>query len=242
MNVVNYDNQPILHCSNCGGSFFEENGINRISQETASFLSLEKQTDDISAQEKKCPKDQSVLKPILTDSTDQPFPSDVTLLQCSTCKGIYVFPEDLMTFKKAQDIKVNYFKIWGMPLPSLRSVVVLSFVAFISATVFFRFLLYQNGFLGQTQARDLIKQISFSKSGRYGFISFKTTLPLRSSIVITNAKTGATITKQISAKPAVLHYITITHILFTDPLTYHIVLVDEKGKEVKTEERKLEIQ
>lgn len=246
MNVVNLDSQVILHCSNCGASFFEENGINRISQDSAFQLSQDKKNNEVSGLEKKCPKDQNVLQPISTNFNEfqpisTPIPPDVTLLQCHTCKGIFVFPEDLLAFKKAQDAKLNYFKIWGIPLPSLKSVVVLFFIAFISATVFFRFLLFQQGSLGHTQARDLIKQVSFSKSGRYGFISFKTTFSVRSYIILTDTITGKRITKQISAKPALLHYITITDIPFIYPLTYHIVLVDERGKEVKTEEGKLEI-
>lgn len=238
MSVVNLDNQILLHCDNCGGSFFEENGINRITQDSAFQLSQDKKSDEVSGQEKKCPKDQTLLSVV---ENNESIPDTVTLLKCKICKGIFVFPEDLVLFKKAQDVKLNYFKTWGIPLPSLRAIVVLSFVAFISAAAFSRFLLYQNRSLGQTQARDLIKQVSFSKSGRYGFISFKTTLPLLSKIVITDTITGQVFTKQISTKPTLLHYITLTDIPFTDPLTYHVVLVDEKGKEVRTEERKLEV-
>lgn len=238
MKTMNQDNQSVLHCQNCGASFFEENGINRISLETASLFALDKQTDDISGKEKNCPKDQSVLTMV---ENKESIPSNVTLLQCKTCKGIFVFSEDLIKFKKAQNVKVDYFKIWGIPLPSLKVVVVLSFVAIISFTIFSRFLLFQNGSLGQTQARDLIKNVSFSKSGRYGFVSFKTTLPFSSSIVITDTKTGTIFTKQISLKSTTLHYTTLTDIPFTDPLTYHLVLVDERGKEVKTEEKILEI-
>lgn len=238
MSVVNLDNQILLHCGNCGGSFFEENGINRIGQDSAFQLSQDKKSDEVSGQEKKCPKDQTVLSVV---ENNESIPNNVTLLKCPTCKGIFVYPEDLVAFKKAQDVKVNYFKTWGIPLPSLRAIVVLSFVAFISAAAFSRFLLYQNRSLGQTQARDLIKQVSFFKSGRYGFISFKTSLPFRSFIVITDTKTNQSFSKEISTKPTLLHYVTLTNIPFTDPLTYHIVLVDEKGREVKTEEKLLEI-
>lgn len=238
LNNVIYDNQSILHCQNCGGSFFEENGINRITQDSAFKLSQNKKSDEVSGLEKKCPKDQTPLSVI---DNNESVPADVTLLECKACKGIFVFPDDLVKFKKAQEVKVDYFKTWGIPFPSLKSVVILSFIAFISATVFFRFLLYQNGSLGQSQARDLIKQISFSKSGRYGFISFKTSLPFRSFIVITDTRTRKVFSKEISSKPTYLHYLTITDISFNDPLTYHIILIDEKGKEVRTEEKKLEI-
>lgn len=238
MSVVNLDNQILLHCGNCGGSFFEENGINRIGQDSAFQLSQDKKSDEVSGQEKKCPKDQTPLS-VLENS--ESVPANITLLHCKTCKGFFVFPEDLVTFKKAQNTKLNYFKTWGIPLPSLRAVVVLSFVAFVSAALFSRFLLFQNGSLGQTQARDLIKQISFSSSGRYGFISFKTTIPFRSFIFITDTKTNQNFSKEISAKPTLLHYVTLTNIPFTDPLTYHIILINEKGKKVTTEEKQMEL-
>lgn len=245
MNAVNLDNQTVLHCSNCGSSFFEENGINRIKLESAYELAEDIKSDEISGAEKKCPKDQVVLQQIPTDATelaDKPVPGDVTLLKCPKCRGIFTFPEDLIKFKKAQEVKVNYYKIWGIPLPSLQAVVVLSFVAFISATLFFRFLLFQQGALRPSQATDLIKNIHFSTSGRYGFISFKTTVPLRSSIVITDPKTRVIVQKTISSKPVTLHFLTITDIPLSNTLTYHIILIEDNGKQLTTEEKTLQIQ
>jgi len=238
MSVVNYDNQIILHCDNCAGSFFEENGINRISQQSAYELSQNKKSDEISGLEKKCPNDETIL---IALHENESIPSDVTLLQCQKCKGVFAFPDDLIRFKKAQEVKVSYFKTWGIPLPSLKAVVILSFVALVSAAVFSRYLLFQQGSLGQTQAQNLIKKISFSRSGRYLFIYFNSTLPLRSSIVFTDTKNGNVFTEIVSSKPTTLHHITTTDISFTESFTYHVVLIDGNGKEVKTEEKKLEL-
>ncbi len=243
MQVVNFDNQMILHCGNCGGSFFEENSINRISQESAYQLSQDKKTTEVSGQGKKCPKDQSALKPIptdSTDSTDQPFPSDVTLLECSKCKGIFAFSDDLVRFKKAQSAKIEYFKIWGLPLPSLRAVVVLSFIAMVSALTFSRFILFQQESLGQAKASDLIKKVDISQSGYYRFISFTTSLPVLSRIILRDTG-GKIVTKMMSEKPSKLHFITITDFPQQAEIYYQIFLIDEKGKWVKTEERKLEV-
>ena len=238
MKVASYDNQLILHCANCGCTFFEGNGINRISEESAFKLSQDKQNDDISGQEKKCPKDKTMLT---VKTSEESIPQDVTLLQCPKCKGIFAFPDDLLHFKKAQDTKLAYFKTWGIPLPSLRAVVVLSFVALVSATIFARFMLYDQGSLGSSQAQNLIKKIAFSKSGRYLFVYFNSSLPTASYILFKNTKTGEILNKPISKKPTTIHYATISDLTLTDSFSYQIVLVDQKGKKVRTEEKTLEI-
>ncbi len=236
MNAVNYDNQIILHCGNCGGSFFEENGINRITSDSAYQLSNDKKSDEISGQEKKCPKDQFALTPI---TNDQAIPAEITLLQCLKCHGVFIFPDDLVQFKKAQEIKIDYFKIWGMPLPSLRAVVVLSFVAMVSALAFSRFILFQKYSLEQARASDLINRVELFQSEYYRFISFFTPTPLLSRIIVRNTQ-GKIVTKMVSEKPSKLHFTTISDFDQKDALYYQIFLIDEKGKWVKTNEMKFE--
>lgn len=237
MHIVNLDNQIILHCVNCGGSFFEQNSINRISSESAFKLSQDKTSDEVSGQAKFCPKDKTLLNGM---QNDQSIPSEVTLLQCSKCKGVFVYPDDLMKFKKAQEAKISYFKIWNLPLPSIRAIVVLSFIAFISAAAFSRLVFFQSG-SAPTQASNVVKKVYVSSSGRYVFISFKTELPFRSEIVF-KKQNGTEVKKQISAKKTTLHYITITDISLSESTTYHIILADDLGKTIQTEEQKLELQ
>ena len=236
MQTVTLDNQVILHCSLCGASFFEENGINRISFTAAQKLSEEKKTTEVSGQEKLCPKDKTILKPIINQEN---IPAEVTLLCCSTCKGIFVFADDLINFKKAQSAKINYFKTWGIPLPSLKAVVVLSFIAMVSAAIFSRFILFKTGPYQYTNASDLIKKIYLSKSGRYLFINFKTAYPFQSKIIFIDKTANITITKNISQKLTTIHFLTTADIDFNHQYSYQIILIDEKGKEVKTKEKKL---
>ncbi len=148
MNLVVADNQNILHCPNCGGSFFEENGINRITVETAQKLAEDKTSDEVSGTEKKCPKDQTSLKPIFTDYNrfqpiSAPFPTDVTLLRCPKCQGIFAYPDDLIKFKQAQIAKIEYFKLWNIPLPSLKSVIILGATALIFVAGLVNYTLFQ---------------------------------------------------------------------------------------------------
>ncbi len=234
---VTIDSQNVLHCSNCGASFFENNAINRISSESAFQLSQDKTSDEISGKEKKCPRDQSILAPL---ENSESVPDSVTLLQCPVCKGIFTYPDDLIKFKKAQEAKVDYFKAWNMPLSSLKAVLVFAVVALFSIGIFSYGMFIQHG-SSFTQARDIVKNVSISSSGRYVFISFKTAVPLKSEIVVKNLLTGKITARQISTTPKTLHYITMTELSLTDPLTYHIVLTDSSSKTLSTEEQKLQV-
>lgn len=245
MNLVTADNQKILHCSNCGGSFFEENGINRISLTTAQNLADDKKSDEISGSEKKCPKDENLLKPISTNFNQfqpilTPIPPDVTLLRCSKCRGIFAYPDDLVKFKQAQVAKIEYFKLWQLPLPSLKSVIILGVTALIFTAVLVNYTYFQNG-LYSTKASDLIKKFYISSSNNYLFLFFKTEKPFRSKIIFEDATNKKTINKIISSQPKTIHQLTTGDINLENEIYYQIVLMDEKGREIKTEVRKLKI-
>lgn len=236
MTVKVLENQTILHCQNCGSSFFEENGINRITVKEAEELAKDKTTDEVSGADKLCLKDGTVLK--VMDSGEN-IPPNATLLRCPTCKSIFVFPEDLILFKQAQEAKLNYFKAWQIPMPSLQTVVVLSFVAFAAAIIFSRSVYFQGNSISTTQAHDLIKKIYASKSGQYIFVSFTTQIPVTSRVVFRDATNGKIVKKEASTNYTTVHYITTGNLNPNDNIYYTIVLKDKNGKEVWIEERKL---
>lgn len=236
MTVKVLENQTILHCSQCGASFFEDNGINRITAAEAEKLAEEKETDEVSGADKLCMKDGSVMKPM---NRSENIPEDVTLLQCPVCKSIFVFSDDLIAFKQAQNAKINYFKTWKMPLPSLASVVVLSFVALVAALVFSRSVYFQGNSIGTTQAKDVIKKVYASKSGQYIFISFNTQIPVTSTVIFRDITNGKIILKNITSQYNTIHYITTGDFNPTDEIFYTIIIRDKNGKEVRSEEKKL---
>lgn len=232
------DNQSILHCSNCGGTFFQDNGINRISLSSAQNLASDTKVSEISTQEKLCPRDQTPLIPFQSEET---IPPDVVLLNCPTCKGIFAFPNDLMIFKKAQAVKIDYFKLWGIPLPSIKSVAVLSVFLFVSLVSLLTYTYWQTQNIYNIQAQDLVKDLYLTSSNRYLFISYKTRLPLRSRVVFTNTTTNQTIEKIVSSELSTFHQLTTADVNIEDEIYYQIVLNDEKGRETKTEIRKLDV-
>ncbi len=231
-----YDNQYVTHCLSCGTSFFEENGINRITYDSALKLSQDKYRHYISPKEKACPKDFSSLSPI---SNTEAVPSHVILFLCSTCSGVLAYPEDLLKFKKAQGAKIDYYKTWQRPFASLQNVLIVFFIMVLSVATFYTLNTVQKRTLYRSEASDLFKTLSVIRSGRYILLSFRTSLPLKSQIILTNTKTGKQAIKSISVVPKTLHQIVLTDITAEESISYRIILTDLNGKTVETEAKKL---
>jgi len=139
------------HCNSCGGTIFEPNEINRITEKDAQKLGLMKQTDVISAGDKISPRDGSIMKRLDAKS----IPKHVTLLQSESTGEIFAFADDLIEFKKAQDAKVNYYKTWHIPMPPVANVLVFSFALFASAALAYMVTLIQSPATQSIQAQTL---------------------------------------------------------------------------------------
>ncbi|NMB84314.1 zf-TFIIB domain-containing protein [Candidatus Roizmanbacteria bacterium] len=231
LNLISLDNQPILHCSNCGASFFAENSINRITLKSAEALLRDKKYETISGEEKKCPKDGSRLAPINNEET---VPQSVVLLRCSKCHGIFVFPDDLIQFKKAQGAKIDFFKLWGKPLPALKTILVLSFIFALSLSVASNFNTLMKDSSPSIQAADLVKKVYFSQDNGYLFIYFKTQMPVRSEIILNEVMTGKKITKTVSSTPKTVHQITTRELNLNTKIYYQIIVYRDDNQTSRT--------
>lgn len=238
MATITCDNQAVLHCTACGCSFFEENGINRITVSSAEKLSKDKKSEFIVGKSKYCPKDKAELMPVQNSSA---IPHDVTLLQCSTCKGIFVYPDDLFSFKNAQSVKIDFFKSWRVPLPSLSAVLVFTFLLFVSISLISGISTLNNKSIQQSQAYDVIKKVVFYESGKYLLVSFQSELPLASTIIFYDNEGKALEEKIISEKPNKLHRATLTGASIDEAVSYSLKLTDEKGNKIETEKKMIEI-
>ena len=148
---------------------------------------------------------------------------------------------DLVVFKKAINAKLDYFKIWGIPLPSVRSIAVLSFVLFVAVSSFAAFTLWQQQNISNIQAQDLVRNLYITSSSRYLLISFKTAIPVKSKIIFIDKTTGETIEKQIKGEPADYHILTTGDLNLQDEIYYQIVLIDDRGNETKTDVNRLKL-
>lgn len=238
MNDDVIDGQMILHCQNCGGTFFQDNGINRISLASAQRLAYDKKMNEIFSHDKPCPKDQTMLIPI---QAEESIPPNTVLLRCTTCQGVFAYPNDLVIFKKAQAVKIDYFKIWGIPLPSIRSVAVLSVFLFVSLISLATYTIWQKQNISNIQAYELIKNTYITSSNRYLFIYFKTVIPLKSRIIFTDLTANKISEKIIKGEPSSYHQLTTADINLDDEILYEIILTDAKGRETRTEVERLKL-
>ncbi len=233
-----YDNQYVSHCASCGASFFEENGINRITFDTALKLSAEKYQNLISPKDKVCPKDFSPLSPL---SNTQAVPSNVILFLCPSCSGVFTYANDLLKFKKAQGAKIDYYKTWDKPFATIHSVLVVFIILVLAGTTYLTFSTIQNRSTIRSEASDLFKTLSIIKSGRYILLGFRTNTPLKSQIIITNTKSRKSITKDVSKEVSTIHQVVLTELLENEQYTYQFVLTDKEGKSLRTGVKKLVI-
>ncbi len=234
------DNQTVLLCLNCGAAFFEENGINRISLQSAkklvnqvAFAGDADQSSPTSALNTLvCPKDQAILKPLRDEET---IPATVNLFGCPDCHGVLAFPKDLINFKQAQLAKINYFKIWNKPLPALKAVLVMSVILFTLTGAIYQVSRYLQRYTYPSQASDLIKKIHFSRSGRYLFIYFTTTTPVQSKIIFYDKTENLTLEKTISSQPSTVHQLTTGDINLQNVIYYKIILTSDKQTLLNTQ-------
>ena len=232
---VEFDNQFVLHCANCGCSFFEQNGINRITVKSARKLAWDKKQSFVKGEQLACPLDNSMMILIQNDA----IPADVTLLRCPSCYGLFAHPEDLLKFKRAQNIKIKFFKVWSKPIPSLQAVLVMGFVGFMILTISLSMVNLNSKRLSTTSAHDQITNVYAKQTTDFIFFSFHTDRKYRSSVRFVDKVSGQTVVRQASENFNTLHTVTIKELSAQGDIYYQILLEDEHGDKLTTEETKL---
>jgi Zn-finger nucleic acid-binding protein len=237
MHEVNHDDQNVLHCKNCGGTFFAQNGINRISPHTAEILSKDKITTIVHGKPKICPHDNLFMTPLQEES----IPNHITLYACPKCQGVFTYPEDLVAFKNAQRAKVDFFKLWNIPLPSVQAVLVLGIFAVIGLTFIATASNIRNPLTTASSAQDIISNISFSTSGRYLFMSFKTSRRYTANLILLDGSNKTILTQKMDNGLTTIHFATISNVDLHQSLYYQVMLTDAAGKQYKTAVRKVDL-
>jgi len=200
MTVRNVDNEIVLHCSTCGSSFFDKNGIDKITQHSARILTDEAQGKYVLGNQKICPKDKSVL----LEKVDAALPKNTILLQCPSCEGVFAYPDDLLKYKgikPPQPLASGAFKM----LPAPRSLFMLGTFAVLSVAV----LLNAGSFSTNTRAEKVIGKIYLTTSGPLLSVSFKSQVSETSSIIFYDMNKKETGRYVINAEPKTVHVGTI---------------------------------
>lgn len=204
MNVRNADNEIVLHCTTCGSSFFDKGGIDKITSSSAKQLSEDAQGQYILGNQKLCPKDNS----ILFEKVDANLPKNTVLLECPTCDGVFVYPDDLLKYKgltSPKPLSASAFKL----LPAPKGLFMLASFAVLTLAVLLNIPSLSNLGSSNARAEKIVGKVYLSESGPLLSVSFKTEVSETSTIVFYDQNRKETGRYVISSQPKKIHVGTV---------------------------------
>lgn len=173
-------------CPVCRGYWMESFAANFITipPEELTTTSIN-QPSKTSVGEPLCPVCQ---KPLIRE-TGENIPDTVVIYRCVDNHGYFFPTAQLAAFKKAQTAKINYFKVWNIPLPGVASVLLAGLLVLVVAGGgYFALTNIQNRQVTTSQASQVL-------TGRREVIDAET----RSALIIATTSTDATVTLHIPA-------------------------------------------
>lgn len=216
----------IEHCYFCGGVWFEHFDINRLPLHEAIYLSRMATKEDLAKiqSSNKCPRDQSLLRELRSESV----PSDITVFSCPKCKGNFVSKSELVPLKKAQKIKIDYFKAWRLPLPAISAVLIPGLLIFtLTAGVFLTVRTVRKSQEARIKAQELIGTPSIVVSERNSvLVSFETSVPTLTTITYQGSVDKEMHTAPVSLKKEKTHLVTLQNL--TPQTTYTLKIYVEE--------------
>lgn len=236
MTVVNFDNQIILHCSTCGSSFFEKDGIKHISASSARKLSDDTQGHYVLGNKKACPKDHAELSPVINDPL---LPKNTVLLECPTCKGIFAYPDDLLKYKGVREPSpISSFSLKLLPAP--KTIFMLSVFAVLSFAALLNFGALSRSFSSGSRADEIVRKVvtATDNNRHYLFFDFTTENMTTSRVKFTDKTTGNVVMKAVSQEPKTVHHLITSDIDLSHNIYYQILLGENENA---TAEKKLEV-
>ncbi len=127
-----------------------------------------------------CPVCQEPLKPYHGEN----IPATVRVWRCPNGDG-YFFPQaQLFAFKKAQEAKLTYYKLWNIPMPSVASVLLASIVGVVTLGLITTYLQYQSRQTTLIQARDIVRFQQAFIAGSSATVALTTTVKTDATIHI----------------------------------------------------------
>lgn len=224
--ILHLQNQVIAHCSNCGGSLFEPNGINKLSlDEAKSIVELSRNTKKENNIEI-CPYDGKKMNVLYQNS----IPNFITLFSCPECSRVWGLPQDIIDFKIAQKTLIEYHQAWKKPLPALRSVLIMGIMLTVGLSSFYVFFRHSSNFSSKTQAENIIKSVNFEVVGDAVMIYFTTSTKYKSEILFTDPK-GLVFKHKIAEEPSTLHTAVFTQYPFDGTYSLRIRLISDTKTE-----------
>lgn len=154
-------------------------------------------------------------------------PAQVRAWRCPNGDG-YFFPEvELFAFKKAQEAKLEYFKLWNIPLPSVASILLVSIAGIVTLGLVTTYLQYQSRQTTLIEAREIVRFQQAFVSDSSATIAVSTTVPTDATF-----HTGD-FSRSMETKDHLLHTIFLTN-LQPGNYIYYFTFVTA-GKEVRSD-------
>ena len=236
MSVVNFDNEIVLHCTTCGSSFFDKDGIRHISSASARKIAEDAQGHYILGNKKQCPKDHAELAQKINDPQ---IPKNTILLECPKCFGIFAYPDDLLKYKGIREL-TPLSPLSMKLLPAPKTIFMMSLFAVFSFAALLNFGAISRNFSSGSKADEQIKKVvSVSDDKKhYLFFDFITEASLTSKVRFIDKSINKEILKLVSTEPKKIHHLVTAELDLTHEIYYQILLGDN---EKPTEEKRLEI-
>jgi len=212
VNTEGHGRINLEHCYFCGGVWLDHYDINRLSFHDSIYLSRMATKEDLAKinSSNKCPRDGNNLVQIRAESV----PEAITVLSCLKCGGNFVTKDELKELKKAQKIKLDYFKTWKIPLPSINSVfipVLLLFVATIG--MYFTAKNIRQTQEARIKAKEMISTPTFMVSTVNAVaVNFTTSVPALSSVSYQTSGEKEPHTVPVSTKKQTQHTVILRNL------------------------------
>ena len=229
--TVDGQTAAIDECLNCGGHFLAPVLGNFISVNTAKNVdSVLPKSTSVPSQNPVCPHCRQSMSSIKDDSV----PGNVTVFSCPNNHGDFYPKNQLLSFKKAQEAKINYHKLWGIPVRSAFAILVPVVIIFTAITVIPNVLeMMRTSQESRVKASEILTQPLITPiSPTQVLISFSTRRPAKTSIRFTE---GQTTLHQVSTQETTNHLLNIGDLKPTTTYKYVIEIIID-GKVLTTTE------
>jgi hypothetical protein len=223
--------QTIDECLNCGGHFLAPYTANFLSVDTAKNVdSILPKSKTVPVASPTCPKCGQTMSSI----KDISVPETVTVFTCPNGHGDFFPKNQLLSFKKAQQAKIYYHKLWGIPMKSAFAVIIPLLIV-VTAVATIPTVIKQLGTSqeNRVKASDILTSPLITPiSGTQVLISFSTKNPAKTSIRFTE---GLNQTFPVSTSAQTTHLLNVDN-LTSGTIYKYVIIVNINNKITTTDE------
>jgi len=224
-------------CPFCSGIWFDHFETNQVILSEIKRLAQEKPKTKIDQTigQGKCPHCLAPLVPIQSESV----PKHLNVFTCPQCRGNWFSQKNLLEFKVAQKAKVNYFKLWRLPLPSTFSVLlpilILTVITLSIPVTLINLKDKEQREEIRIRANEIIiKPTVINLNQTSVIVTWVTTTPVFSEIKYWT-KSMLPKTLIVSLAPSANHTIELKNLLPNTLYFYQLIVIDQSNRQIPSE-------